>query len=86
MHILDFQILFWEKRNQRNKNGNVVRTLNWIRTVLVLKSSMQGIIHGFQQFLCGTILYPTHLPPPITLNLRGAHFETKNSGPTISCC
>ena len=34
LHILDFEILSIETRNQGKKNGNVVRTYIWIRPVL----------------------------------------------------
>ena len=33
LHILDFQMLSLETRNQGKKNGNLVRTLIWIRPV-----------------------------------------------------
>ena len=33
LHILDFEMLSIETRNQGKKNGNVVRTYIWIRTV-----------------------------------------------------
>ena len=33
LHILDFQMLSIETRNQGKKNGNVVRTYIWIRPV-----------------------------------------------------
>ena len=33
MYFLDFQMLSQEPRNKRKKNGTVVRTLFWIRTV-----------------------------------------------------
>ena len=38
LHILDFQMLYTETRNQGKKNGNVVRTYIWIRPVLELIS------------------------------------------------
>ena len=36
LHILDFEMLFIETRNQGKKNGNVVRTYIWIRPVITL--------------------------------------------------
>ena len=52
-HILDFQMLSWEKRNQRKKNGNVVRTLNWNRPVpsLTFRSKILEIWNAVN-YLC----------------------------------
>ena len=38
LHILDFEMLSTETRNQGKKNGNVVRTYIWIQPVPPLPS------------------------------------------------
>ena len=69
MHILHFQILFWEKRNQRNKNDNVVRTLNWIRTVNKVNSVFNITEMVFELFKCSLVGYL------FTSNEVGSYFE-----------
>ena len=46
LHILDFEMLSIETRNQGKKNGNVVRTYIWIRPVFQ-KSSDRHQLQGF---------------------------------------
>ena len=46
LHILDFEVLSIETRNQGKKNGNVVRTYIWIRPVLTLDLYLAAAPHS----------------------------------------
>ena len=48
LHILDFEMLSIETRNQGKKNGNVVRTYIWIRPVK--KASLKRETTAFPAF------------------------------------